>query len=950
MPYQACTYPYYSIGHKMRMIEQKTYHNLGIKLFLCLVVAFSLSLPAQAQLSSRVYRTKLLKDTLVANNNRSFLYNNVNIQNLTDNKISVVLNITPPDGWELTTQKVITISLEGNENTIVNLRMLPSGSKTADWQSFYIDYRLNNGAEILKDSFRVKVEEFTKFKATLPHSNFVMTTHQKNIYIPVKVKNRGNTTHDYVIWFTNNLLNLNYKQKVTLTPDQDTTYNLPLRISDAQWNILRNEQVKIQVSQVKGETVNLLQSISKVGYMLKDHKSAFIEMPLQLETGLTMQGKDDIQYYGALHGRIDFSMQDKLAFDLRSNTYTQGQVIKNSILRAEYEGEKWGATIGNVNELTEFIMDGYGAIATHKWKGDRNKAKIYGLIKSRTGNSNLIGGNVNYGVHEQVVLSNNATVNLDRINKINSYVIKQGGTYKFDTEGELTVSAGMGLEQFTGTLTNTDKKSQIGSAFGYKLLWNKKYFSIVSDMMQNSNSYPGIFKGQRLQSHDGRLMYKSFFIGGFYEYTFRAQNIYQDTTYFDNVFNLRTRNYGTRMGKSFKGGNITLSGGKQRQLQSADTSYNPEYVFTYLNLNTSVSAFKKMHMSLSSYYGKGHLSGTETETGVNVWSNQGSIQYDFLGISARYDQGPYYYHEYVRFLSNQEQKFERTIISPYAEASLFKHSLVIRSQFNYSKSLPSDIENSNLLTNIVYTDYRRGFDLNISGIVPIKKAADAQPYVNASLRVRLVAPFLAVRKYYQLKLVLFKDADADGKLDDKEEIIPGQTIALNDHKFVSNEKGMIVYKNIDEGDYKADYGYSSKIKGWIPSGGTIQYYHVSKNKTVYVPFKKSKVLYGKLKLIKDRNSNLEFKLANIKISAMANDTLSTYSTLTNSEGEFYFNLPSGTYTITISQAAFDDQFKPTEFAKTADLLNNDEANVYFEIKQKRRAINIRKTKRKKKKL
>ncbi|MEZ5017132.1 MAG: carboxypeptidase-like regulatory domain-containing protein [Flavipsychrobacter sp.] len=895
-------------------------------------------------MSSKVYRTQLLKDTLKADNNRSFLYNNINIFNLTDNKISVVLNISPPEGWELTTQKVITISLEGNENTIVNLRMLPSGSKTADWQTFNIEYRLNNGAEILKDSFHVKVEEFTKFKATLPHSNYVMTAHEKNVYIPVSVTNRGNTTHDYFITFSNNLLNLNYTQTITLKPTEDTTYNLPLRISDAQWNILRNEQIKVQVKQAKGETYNLIQTISKVGYMLRDHKSGFMEMPLQVETGFTSQGANDLQYYGALHGRLEFTPYDRLAFDLRSNTYTQGQVIKNSILRAEYEGQKWYGTIGNVNELTDFIMDGYGVIGGYKWKGDRNQAKVYGLLQSRTGNSNLIGGDVKYGISDKISMADKATVNLDRDNKINSYIIQHTAKYKVANDKEINIIGGTGLEQATSNITNTNQTSQIGTSIGYKLLWNTKYYSIVSDVLYNSNSYPGIFKGQRLQSHDGRLMYKNTFIGGFYDYTFRAQNIYQDTTYFDNVFNLRTQNYGARTGVSFKGGNVSLSAGKQHQLQSADTSYNPEYIFSYLNLSTSITAFKNLHANISSYYGRGHLSGAEDLTGVNVLSNQGSIQYDFIGVSGRYDIGPYYYHDYIRFLQDQTQQFERIIISPYLETSLFKHSLSIRTQFSYAKSLPSAIETSNLLTNIVYTNYRRGFDLNVSGIIPIEQK-EVQPYVNVSFRVRLVAPFLPVRKYYQLKLVLFKDANANEKLDEGEEVIPGQTIAINSNKFVSNGNGHIIYKNIDKGDYKADYGFSSKVKGWIPSGGTIQHYNVSKNKTVYVPFKKSKVLSGKLKLIKDRNSNLEFKLSNIKITAMANDTLNTYSTLTNDEGEFYFNLPSGTYTVTISQAAFGDQFKPTEFAKQADLLNNDEKTIYFEIKQKRRAINIKRKKK-----
>jgi hypothetical protein len=70
-----------------------------------------------------------------------------------------------------------------------------------------------------------------------------------------------------------------------------------------------------------------------------------------------------------------------------------------------------------------------------------------------------------------------------------------------------------------------------------------------------------------------------------------------------------------------------------------------------------------------------------------------------------------------------------------------------------------------------------------------------------------------------------------------------------------------------------------------------------------------------------------------------------YSTLTDENGEFYFNLPSGNYVITLSEVAFGDQFRPVQFSQAADLLSNESKTLYFEIKQKRRQINIKKKSR-----
>ena len=235
------------------MTLKQTYQCRGSILLFCLLPLLLFSLTTQAQLSKRIYRTALLKDTLIANNNRDFLYNNVNITNLTADSISLLVNIKMPDGWELTTQKVLTVSLPPNQNTIVNLRLLPSKSVSANWENVVLEYRLNQGMETLADTFRVKVQEFTKFKAVLLTPNIVLGAYQKDISFPVYVKNTGNVPKKYTITYYNALLNLNYKQPLQLNPSQDTTYKIPLKLSDAQWGMLRKELVKVQVGVEDGE-------------------------------------------------------------------------------------------------------------------------------------------------------------------------------------------------------------------------------------------------------------------------------------------------------------------------------------------------------------------------------------------------------------------------------------------------------------------------------------------------------------------------------------------------------------------------------------------------------------------------------------------------------------------------------------------------------------------------
>lgn len=896
---------------------------------------------ANAQLSKTVYKTALLNDTLVAAGNRDFLYNTINITNLTNNKISVIVNVTAPEGWEMVTQSLVTVSLDENGNTSIPIRLVPTKSRTAVWQTVRIEYRLNDGLEKLVDTFRVRVKEFTKFKATLPNGNYVMAGYEKNIRFPVVLRNMGNTPNNYTVKFQNTFLQLDYQQSLLLPPGKDSTFYIPLHITERQWSMLKKEEIKVQVSVENGETMNLAQVVSKIGSVLKEHSSAYLDMPLQLEAGATYQGEDNVQYYGALHGSVDLTPQDKIAIDLRSKTLSKGQAIDNSIVRAEYNGHKWYGTAGNINELTDFYMDGYGAKIGHKWK-QRDRLEAYGLLKSRTGDSKLGGVNYEYGgLRENIRIAGGATANFDNERQLNSYLVKQNGEWRFAEQGKLILSGGVGMEQTFQKLAGNAKDKLWGTSAGYNLQWASKWSAVSSSVLYNSNSYPGIFKGQRMQNHDARLIYKKVFTGGFYEYNLRRQNFYQDTTLFSDVFNLETENYGVRTGVGMNGASIVLSAGKQLQVQS-DTGNFAKYRFSYLNLNASVLFFKRLSVTLNSYYGEGVIPGQETTTAVTINSNQGNIQYRWIGASFRYDNGPYYYHEYISYIK-APQAYERIVISPFAEISLFKRTLNIRSQLNYNKTKPGDIETSNILANVIYANPKLGFDFNMIGIIPVKQL-EMTPYISASLRVRLHAPFVVARKYYALRVVLFKDANNDGTKNNDEEPVAGQMLSLGNNLFITDKDGSILFKNIDKGEYKADFGYSSKIRGWVPSLGPTQFVTVKGNQTLYVPYKISKILQGKLNLTIDSNSNLSFKLNNIKVTAETVENADTikYATLTDENGEFYFNLPSGNYIITLSPLAFDDNFKPTQFSQPADLVNNNTKTIYFDIKQRKRQINIRK--------
>ncbi|HTM66168.1 MAG TPA: hypothetical protein VL093_07610 [Flavipsychrobacter sp.] len=885
------------------------------------------------QLNS-IYTTKLLYDSVVSSSNKDFVYNTLTVSNTTGSKIEIQVIVTSPEGWQMVTTNIVSLTLEPFANSIIPMRFTPSGNNTAVWKDVTIEYRLNNVTDTRKTFFRIKVQEYSSFKASLPNSNKVITNYQKNNEFPILIKNAGNTAATYRLTVANQLLKLGADQKVLLAAGKDTTIYFPFTLSESQFSMLKKEDIKVAVANEKGETINLIQALSKVGYLLKDHASAYLDMPLQLEAGLMYQGSESpVQYYGALYGSVDLTADDHLSMSLRSNTIAQGQTNNNSIVRFDYSGKHIQASAGNIQGAGEFMVDGYGARVGYNWK--ENKAEVFAMLKSRVGDAKVVGAASQLSLTDNLRFYDAVSLAKDNVREMNSGILSQITEYKFNN-GRFALITGVGAEKNDATLVEGTKTTLIGSSLGYNFQWSTKHLAVMSNVLYNSNSYPGTFKGQRLQTHDVRWLIKKNFVGAYYEYNFRKQNYWTDTLLFQDVFNTKTTNYGLKAGMSLKGVNVVAAAGIQRQMQQGEST--PQTMYNYVNLNVSTVLFKSLFVNLNSFGGNMQ---TVEEPGHSAFvsTTQATVQCKAIGASIRYDNGPYYYNEFLAYIQKPES-YQRVIFSPYAEVHLLKKTLSARVQGNYAQTLPSDISTTTVLTNINYS--HKGYDFNINGIVPVGGSSEGRSaYVNAAFRMRLKAPFVAVRKYYNLKLVLFKDVNSNGVKDAGEEPIAGQTLSLNGDLFVSDGDGLVVYKNTEKGTYKADFGFTSKLKGWIPNNGTVQQFEVSSNKSIQIPYKVSRVLSGQLLVEKDSLSNATFNPGNIKVTATG-EKGEVYSTLTNENGEFYFNLPAGNYIVTLSDIAFNDQFKPIAFSQTADLVNNQNKSLYFEIKQKRRQINIHK--------
>ncbi len=919
------------------MRKDQTTKNCLAKLMLCAALFLGLNESANAQINA-LYSATLMSDSLVASSNKDFLYNTVTITNTAPDKLNMTVTITTPGKWSLVSDNVINVNLDQNGSLIIPMRLMSGNGNTAAWQQVKIEYRNNANGQIKNDFFKVRVQEFSKFKAILTSPNLVLAAFQKNIYVPVYIKNSGNTANEYTIVCKNEYLHLDSKTTITVKAGADTTYSLPLTMTEKEYSMLKKEEVSVVVS-CKKDVYNLPQIICKIGSVEKEHSSAYQDMPLQLEAGAIYQGKGTApQYYGGLYGSVDLDKTDRISVAYRSNTISSTQNVDNGMMKLDYTGAHLSASVGNIQEMSDFPMNGYGIKAGYNWN-TTDKLVVYGIVKSKNGDNNIMGGVYQRMISKKIKLNENVSTDIDRTAKLNSTIVRQTVDVQIDEHTKISAITAGSLEQNTAEMLGGQNNVQAGSAFGYDLRYSNKYLNVVSSIVDNSNGFAGIYKGQRVQNHDLRLTDKTVFAGAYYEGNYNKQNYFVDSVLLKNIFNISTTNYGVRTGWSGKHGNIVLSAGNQKQTQSGEGN-NFETNYNYLNANTSIFLAKKINLMFNTFAGEGSIA-SKGISNIFSTSTQGTLQVYNGGMTFQYNKGPFYYNDYVTYLQTK-QSVSHFIFSPYTDMNFMKGAFTGRLQYNYSGASDGSPATSTVLVNLAYNNFSKGYDFHLTGMIPTGTQTTVQPYVTATVRCRITTAFPLIKKYHTVKIFLFKDVNNDGIWEQYEDPIVGQTISINGNLFVSDENGMITYKNVEDGIYKADMGYNSKVKGWTPSAGNIQKIEIDgDNAMEHIAFRKSRVLDGSLKVIIDSNSGLKFSPGSIKVTVTTSGS-ETYTTLTDEDGNFSFNLPEGNYTVSISPASFDEYFRPTEFSKNVDLTNNTSKKVFFEIRQKRRQINIKK--------
>ena len=643
--------------------------------------------------------------------------------------------------------------------------------------------------------------------------------------------------------------------------------------------------------------------------------------------------KEQQVYFINSSGTLSFENNRSLSFNFRSHDFYTENFGSGSTRYAniDYLTQHWNISLGDQTEFSNFLIDGFGGrIEYRSDKGYRFKALG---VKSRLGNANQFSLGQELPAGKDGSIINKILANIDIGNKVNSFSDIAEYNKSFGQLGSLALIAGYGTEkiQLPGFTHNGN-----GQTAGLRYDYTSPKFIARTTNSITTRDFPGLERGVKSSSNEIRYLVKNYFAGAATDYNDRSVSTV-DSSQLIYLFGGKASEYGLRGGFNKDRNNITLTASVVDQLQDSVTSIL--FRSHKLNMNTGLAITKAVTLSLSGNLVKSFTPDSANSKPFYAMNAFGSIQTKGLGLSFRFDKGPLYYSELLAFYQSGLQT-SRYQISPYVEKSFFKGALITRLEFNYAHDIPSHVRNYVARMDVNVDLNKRGLSLRFYGNHDFGNK-NALNSLNMSIKKNLTTPLLGLQKYRNLKVILFKDNNGNGIYDLNDEAIPEASIRIGNQNFMTNKMGEAFYKNIKQGDYIIDLGQVSNIRGWVAKSGFKPIVTVSRSQDLYIPFQKSKFLSGYLNLIRDPFSKKEFNASNIRISAISSKGES-YSTLTNEEGAFFLNLSEDTYLIQINANVFNEDFRALQETFNVDLIQKNEEKVVFEIRERKRLINIRK--------
>ncbi len=791
---------------------------------------------------------------------------------------------------------------------------------------------VSSGALKSSAGFDIFIRPFYRWRCGLQQPEIVVQDNMNRYTIGFFIENLGNVTDefDFSIESSSNISLVKKPEQITLKAGEFRIIEVETSIRFTNTDL--NSSINLYIRNKKGEKKFLLQKFTRVGSVFNQKVYAWSRFPLTLEVQAQNIATGNAFYSAGLYGTIELPKDRRLSLFYTSDNYYKDSRSKSAMAFASYQTKRNKLSIGNIQDFKQFFIVGNGIEFQHT----TNKKEMYRVsaIKSKLEDVKLFSFSTEQALTKKFFFLSDNFMHIDKLRETNSYLSIGSLKWEINRFTALTLSTGGGIENIKKVKYNFDTSLRGGMA-GYDFEMRRKTWSTRSKINYYSKNIPGFNKGFVYHMHELKKPIGKNSLAIFYEVNKKEFNQTYDSLV-RLLFNVSNREAGIR--SAIMKNNFSVNNTLSYYTQQQDSASSPVAHMVRVAVNMNWMINNGLTISLYSNAGRVTVPDMPQVKPYIAFTNFGGVQFKKMGFQFRLDSRPFNYFE-IKQYAHVPDSFRYLQLMPYIEHLFKKYSTNYRFTLNYTNDKALGYKFILLSNEVTYSLPDRGVELRLTG--QYNTVDKRNSYINIKLRKNLAVPAYKARESYNFDLVLFKDLNGNDVLDEGDELIRGAEILVNSILVNSNRFGVVEFRNLGEKSFEVDFSKIRNVRGWMPKAGHKQTLLVMPNeKKLYIPFRESRGIRGSIRLIADEKSNKRISLSHIRVTA-TDQKGAVYSTLTDINNEFFFDLPAGIYQVMINHGVFDEEFRPAEISKQVDLVNNSTMEIQFEVRQRKRQINIK---------
>ena len=867
-----------------------------------------------------------------------FGFNSLIISNNSAEEVYLRLQIDLPNGWDLLRDPQSTIRLAPFEQQIIPVRVR-MGQKVYGGKVYLVKASLEDmttGISLLSH-FSVSLQQNPEWNARLLQERIFAGEDEGLPNFSFVISNSGNKAllFDFTLESELRLTLPSEGNQFILAPGEDSVVTIGIRS-----RMLNQTRDKIRIEISSGiKVVRLDQEILIISNTVKIHDKNRFLANSYFQLGAINALRPHFSFFTDLRTEVNF---DKGRFlKLRARTFVnRGNVsLQNSNYTLQYETSNAGITLGSLHDFVYSQINGFGFRSN--LKTNRQRFELFGV-------ESIWHEGVDVGFRHDLKSGKNTNLHAEALytrdldNGMDYALAVENFKWNIDNKTTLQLKGGGSLSK----LNSVDKNFN-GYTVGYSFVSRKRAYSVNSYFNKSSGWFPGMNRGTESHNHD-LLLYKGVFGLGAYGFLMTRKPVLFTNSFTSYKEVLFSRNYEYGVQTQVRAGrsNFLLKAGVPYLYQKSlgtnleETIINPEIHGKKISLDYRFNSSKYTQQYLLSYE-----VNSLSEVGGSVVNDFESINLQMrgklqsLGYQVRLQKGPTYFFDYLFFIRTGTPVFRQQYSMFWASRS--DKNVRLNLAANYSE-MKGALFNSLYLTSDLEFDIPSrdfNFRLSVNGNI---LGTNEVPLVSVALIKKFTSAVPFFKKYSTLTIKLFKDKNSNRVWDDGEEPVRNASVNVDGYYLRTNRSGETRLVNADRKTYWLDFKSVNNQIGWRAEKLLSDSINLSQDKEIILPFFTSKTITGEVTYSSAKyTNNSKVELNGITVTAV-NTAGEKFTTITDSDGKFHFNIPPGEYQVSVDNAVTGSRFYFEKSMTKANILEQENAHVTFQLRERERRMNIKK--------